>query len=746
MFAHFVGRDMGLSNVIAFPGAFCGSSFDDDWQDDLAAAVNYSAAKRGRSRGKPRSHRKGVEAVVLHPTPSDSVVVLRPQEHRFPGKRYFRAPDGSIERQSYGGAVWFEPLHLFVGNLDSLHTAFCRVADAVDGRAGLVVRGDLIHDDGRQVTRCKKGKPGKPAGLQDACRRWLVLDIDKLPNMPGLDPREEPQAVEEFVRSLLPPALRGTRASRQWSSSQCVGLASKQVPETLSAHFRYWLDTPLNEAECRDLLKRLNAAVRARLTDLGVAVTGGAKIVDPKCADYNQPIFAVRPRFDDAIQDPFPGDRRYGITGGETDVVSVAELMAELPSTEDIVARQRVEMRAQRQASRAAKAAERYERHRLRVNAVADSAMVATNVVSLKVERSMKRVREMMLEALQDKIDQVKVAQRAGLLRDIVRLVHDRIERGLHDPEWHAWHVGIPEGQRDYLFFRVAALIARDAPNLRAYHLLAEMFAEELGISVWYQNEFCSDDYQKGKDSAIVERLLWHQMGAASGGGDRDIRYEYAKDTLIADFEVTEEEMERLGLEKLISDAIRKRRLRWAKGGKSMDEYLADRRIGSLAETKPWEALGISERTYYRRKAAGTLPEQQREAALATVAVGSSGICRERGGWSPRVVGAHPQPVARALVIMPYPEEICDPRRKPEKLTVEQWVFDGVPFGGPNHIAVPPGMMLSETFDPADPQTWWVPRPMYVVPPGKRLANCAWCIPPSEAEQWWVPVDEAEAA
>jgi hypothetical protein len=118
----------------------------------------------------------------------DHVLVLRTSGKRFPGKRAALNADGTVSVVPHDGASLYRPVALEVGDVASLHAAFVRIAEAVDG-AGIVVRGQLHADaDPRTVTRRKIAKRttadqrGRPAGLADIARWWLVVDIDKVAN------------------------------------------------------------------------------------------------------------------------------------------------------------------------------------------------------------------------------------------------------------------------------------------------------------------------------------------------------------------------------------------------------------------------------------------------------------------------------------------------------------------------------------------------------------------------------------
>ena len=286
--------------------------------------------------------------IGLAETARDHVLVLRPTAERlYPGKTVSLSPSGAVEVTSFSNAVFFRPLLLPVDGIDSLHAALTRVAEGTDG-AGFVVRGQVWEGaDPRSITRRKTGRKstrrgnfvikGRPRGLEDAERRWGVLDMDQIPNLPMVDPRRDPEHAMAFLRSLLPVTLQGARLSYQWSSSTALrGPGGRQLPEgiapaVLGAHLRFWADQPMAEAEQRAMLKGICVYVAQQLAAMGAQVAHGVRYVDPSTATYSQPIYTLRPKFVNGAVDPFPGPMRYSLMDGGEPEVDVALLMAELP-------------------------------------------------------------------------------------------------------------------------------------------------------------------------------------------------------------------------------------------------------------------------------------------------------------------------------------------------------------------------------------------------------------------------------
>jgi hypothetical protein len=253
--------------------------------------------------------------------------------------------------------------------IPSLHAGFVCVAESTYG-PGFSVRGGLVAGaDPRSVTRRKHSRPtirkagaiverGMPQGLVDIARRWLVIDVDDLPNSWGFDPRTSgADAVAAIIADLFPPELAGTRYSWQWGSSACAWISEDyprplpagQPPETLSLHVRYWLDTPLAEQQARGVLKRLKQCAVDRMAANNLP-TGGVLIVDPAPGIYNQAVYSIRPDVT-RMPDPLPGDLRYGLVerGKGRDAMRVDVLLEQLPTPAALTERQLTpEQRARR--------------------------------------------------------------------------------------------------------------------------------------------------------------------------------------------------------------------------------------------------------------------------------------------------------------------------------------------------------------------------------------------------------------
>ena len=280
------------------------------------------------------------------PAAADEIVVLRSTWPRATlGKRFSADVHGRPAAAGYRTGRFFVPQAIPVGDIRGLHAAWSSLADedgamvaraALSGRfvpAGTPVGGGGHKLAGGHITRRVAESPdGLPPGLRDAVRHWLLLDIDRTPNPRRLDPREDPDGALDWIISLLPRAIGRATASWNWSSSNCVGTSAGVAPAALSLHLRIWSDRPLAHAEAKRLVERVDRYARSRLRADGAEEVG--RVIDPKAAEPQQPLYTARPSFADGIPDPFPGNRRRGLRPGKAEAVEFAALEAELDRAE----------------------------------------------------------------------------------------------------------------------------------------------------------------------------------------------------------------------------------------------------------------------------------------------------------------------------------------------------------------------------------------------------------------------------
>ena len=285
---------------------------------------------------KPFTRNPSLVAANNNETP-DFVTVIRPWDRRAGchstahcGKQLTRNPDGTIDSQKFLMAFLFTGATIEVGDIRELAAL---LAETADRNAGFIIRGALAdtQEDAVFARRKLDHGDGVPVGILDAHHRWLPIDFDDVPNPSGLDPRRQPDATLDWILTLLPPALSRASVAWDWSSRMCINLADDAPPPTLNVHVWAWLDTGLDEAETRELLKFLRQYASDRLAQQGVAMPS-RKGVDSKLADIQQPISVAAPLLI-GLSDPFPAETRRGLREGTSDVVCLAALRAELEPT-----------------------------------------------------------------------------------------------------------------------------------------------------------------------------------------------------------------------------------------------------------------------------------------------------------------------------------------------------------------------------------------------------------------------------
>lgn len=167
-----------------------------------------------------------------------------------------------------------------------------------------------------------------------------------------------------------------------------------------------------------------------------------------------------------------------------------------------------------------------------------------------------------------------------GILTDLQRLSETR------------WGGSVPEGMRDVFGFVGACSIAQSMPP---HTLPAEIRAwgSQVGIETGFHTELvrsCSSLIERAERSAAGERVTWN-------GREKPLTYSYKKDTLINMLSITSDEME--GLSSLIDRDEKNRRRRST--GLDRAEWLLAVSRGTAKEEKPWEKMGLSRATWYRK-------------------------------------------------------------------------------------------------------------------------------------------------
>jgi hypothetical protein len=138
-----------------------------------------------------------------------------------------------------------------------------------------------------------------------------MIDIDKIPAPPGVEPDSDPDFAIDHVLAMLPPEFADATCWWQWSSSQGIVTGPKKdegPPPTLSVHLWFWLDRPIADAELERWARHTNRVA-------------GLKLIDTQLFNAIQPHYTAAPIFDDDLVDPLP--RRSGLRRGCDDRVAI---------------------------------------------------------------------------------------------------------------------------------------------------------------------------------------------------------------------------------------------------------------------------------------------------------------------------------------------------------------------------------------------------------------------------------------
>ena len=591
-----------MSHTVACVNSAPCVSVDDFDYDLLFPNDDEQAPAKGRLRRLKglqclclAGERSGVDFIFAQRPTRDLTGKLQRPEY-FPGKRFRVGETGRKEKLSYNISGWFQTWCYAVDDVVSLHQAFERVRQCKDSsdEPGYVIAGELAPwASERSAPRSKKAtvKHGrsKPQGLIDAPRWWLVLDVDKVANLLDIDPRESAAArlrVIDYLRSFLPPELRFAACSWQLSSSCCVfgadgvPLSREQAPTRLGAHLRFWMDTGLDEAARKTLLLRIAQYVRSEMMSRGIDAADGAG-VDAACATYNQAIL-MSASFEAGVSDPLP--ERSGMITGTAEVL-VGELEMQLPELAAKVRAPKAKLtEEEKAANQDRRAHDRLLRGARRTTSVAPgpSHEEADPVPGIHLRRRSrgKGPQETVLQA-----------SRWGKLHDIVNLTKDRRERV------PGWENGVPVGQRRKTMLLVAGLLSHFVP-VAELPAAIDSYGESLTTRGWMDEEW---QFLR-RDEHIIRKAELAEAAERAGNAGNNLREDPWLARIMALMQPTYEEMVRLRLRSLRTDAARKEVARRDAGRRTIEELRQHRATSSEAATRPWEALGLSESTYRRKK------------------------------------------------------------------------------------------------------------------------------------------------
>lgn len=162
----------------------------------------------------------------------------------------------------------------------------------------------------------------------------------------------------------------------------------------------------------------------------------------------------------------------------------------------------------------------------------------------------------------------------------------------------HRWFGELPNGQRDAWLLLACNAMSWLAP---AGAIRREFYALAQEAGGWNTRECESrmaSVFRRAELAAAGVSMTWN-------GQPVDPRYRFRADTIIGWLEITQAEMREAGLRVLIDGDVRREneRARWhdrreAAGGLDRATWLAE---NNTSRQKPWEALGMSRATWYRR-------------------------------------------------------------------------------------------------------------------------------------------------
>jgi P4 family phage/plasmid primase-like protien len=237
----------------------------------------------------------------------DALTILRSTSGKYATKQFSRQKDGTIKNRSFGDEKYFSVTSVPVADINSLAHELSKIAR---NPRCFVIRGEPLPATNRARTRRLSEpdpKTGEPAAFEDQPRRWLSVDVDKIPCPALTDPVTDPEGAVEYVIGLMPPELHDATCWWQFSSSQSVRV-TPDTPETISLHLWYWLDEPLDSAA----LKRWAIAANQIV---------GYKLIGPEFFRTVQAHYVAAPLFAEPLKDPLA--RRCGLRKGLDEAVSL---------------------------------------------------------------------------------------------------------------------------------------------------------------------------------------------------------------------------------------------------------------------------------------------------------------------------------------------------------------------------------------------------------------------------------------
>jgi hypothetical protein len=159
---------------------------------------------------------------------------------------------------------------------------------------------------------------------------------------------------------------------------------------------------------------------------------------------------------------------------------------------------------------------------------------------------------------------------------------------------------GVPHGHRDqWLFLSAVALSWFARPETLQRELEGQARVWTPDLSVKEVRNAISPPLERARKAADGLTQEWE-------GEVRDARYWFKRETLYARLQAIIPADLELELRAIVSDDVRAKHKRET-DAKHQEKRYATHHADSAAQQQPWVALGISRRTYYRKKAQGSL-------------------------------------------------------------------------------------------------------------------------------------------
>ncbi len=464
----------------------------------------------------------------------------------YPGKQFHRKPDGGLAKVPYQQTRLFDAHITHVAGLHDLDGALRSIASK---RLGFVVPGQLRNPDAtRGIRRLSRDRKGACATLESVPLHWLLFDLDKVPNVMGLDPRTEPDAARRWLLSLLPEAVRRADTIVRWSSSLCIGV--DEPPAALSAHVWAWLSEPLDATEVKTLLIRADAHAR-HILEATQAVAGSKRVVDWKTTEAQQPIYVAPPLLLDGIADPFTAEERQVVVRSTNNMVDVTALRDEMAA---IAVFPTAASSPKRRVARASRDESTW--------IAAPLPIVVRPCLPLPDARNLGRDHVLIgdIAALTGQAAGEQTTKRAAdrtygsgrMAAEIIRVALARIEWGKVHPAFSAWSEtgSVPDGERDTWLSRIAMCLAHALPHAalldgRLAGLVSRignaLCSEAWTVDEWLRGGFGKSIYEKAASAARGETVKWQNR-------EVDARYQAVASNMRRDLAIGDDEIRALRL------------------------------------------------------------------------------------------------------------------------------------------------------------------------------------------------------